>query len=293
MNTLLKEFSEYATSSKKEIQELLKYDLNGMSIINFITLNYVNLYAVCDLERTSLGNLVNTLFDNYDCTYMDDKYHCKQYERSDLVLYSDQLNKKLQFCDDGNMETRLSSYGFDKISGIKIMSEATKMYDKSSHSTTLERMKRITELKKQVKLNEQKTLTIFIKLVSEDIIVLRALPSCLIEDIKLFIAEEENFPIDLQRIVYNGVQLRNDKKLSDYDIDDSSTLHMVPRLRTSTLVETNGKTGNFNTLKSLIFVVPKDLNSKAIDFGGIVKVSSDPKSVEYKGEYSSEFVNFD
>ena len=52
-----------------------------------------------------------------------------------------------------------------------------------------------------------------------------------IESIKARIMEREGIPVDQQRIVFGGKQLDSLKSLSDYDIDEDSTLHLTLRLR--------------------------------------------------------------
>jgi hypothetical protein len=48
---------------------------------------------------------------------------------------------------------------------------------------------------------------------------------------KALLQDKVNLPTDLQRIIYRGKQLEDEKTLKDYNISEYSTFHLVLNLR--------------------------------------------------------------
>ena len=98
--------------------------------------------------------------------------------------------------------------------------------------------KKIEPYKNKIKMLEERInkkneiMQIFVKSLTGKVITVDFEPLFTIENVKTIIQNKENIPIDHQRFLFNGRELKNNKTLVFYGIQRNSTIHLITQYRT-------------------------------------------------------------
>lgn len=265
MSDILNYLKDNNTSLKNDSPEKINLLMKDFNIIKFITLNNNELYGVYDPEKTTLGSLINSLFENYEC---------KDLSREKLILFSDELNERICHND---LDTRLTKFKFNKITTIMLKhnNDLTHLSKAQLKVIVYQSEQRIINLKQRYqdeldieqknKLNKiiakKNRLQLFVKTLTGHSFSLEALGSFLVDEIKELITHKEGIPSDQQTLIFAGRQLLDGHTMADLNIQDCSTLHLILRLRGGMFHETSGRAGNYEPLKQCLFLIHADVEN--------------------------------
>ena len=106
----------------------------------------------------------------------------------------------------------------------------------------------IKKLQKSFYGKVRKRAQIFVKTLNGMTITLQVDPMNTIEEVKSGIYDKEGIRPSQQRLIYNNIQLDDNKTLADYNIYKEVVLHLCLRLSGGMMHETSGRLGNYEAL---------------------------------------------
>ena len=108
------------------------------------------------------------------------------------------------------------------------------------------------------------TLQIYVKTLLGETVTFRISSDATVAQLKAEIERKEEIPTDQQRLIFTGMQLEDQRLLSDHNIQNESTLHLVLRLRGGMFHHTSARR-DFETLEEQF---PQDIDVDVLFPGG-------------------------
>ena len=198
---------------KRSIFEQTKIPINRQKLfLNNIEL--INEYTLVneDLFKNNLELKINK--ESKDSIYI-------KYPNSKIKII------KTDFCNTGyELIKQINPYNFDKLNLKHGLLYKNKYINLNDLLVSF-------EIKNGdiIELIDRKTFPIHIKTLTGKTVDINVAPFDDIEYIKYLFQDKEGVPPDQQRLIYNGVMLKDNKTIFDYKIEKESTLHLVLKLR--------------------------------------------------------------
>jgi hypothetical protein len=139
------------------------------------------------------------------------------------------------------------------------------------------------------------SMQIFVKTLTGKTIALKVDPNESVGNLKFRIREKEGVPIDQQRMVFAGIQLEDSRLLSEYNIREGATTHLILRLSGGMYHATSGRHDFFPGFQ-LTVIMEDTREKKTLDVDSGVSISKLEEMIGqvYKNELieSGEFALF-
>ena len=227
MTSLIKNYN-ILTNDKKDYLFTNKYP--HIAVIK--TFTNKNLICRLNFSKVTVNDIINNLKNNLG-------YKLKNFDLN-KINFKSLLNKKI--CESKDIPLA-------NLFELKKITEFSMVFDE--HTTNNEFENYATPKDLLDKINKSSK-CIFIKSLTGKTTTLRFVEEMKIIDLMYLIMDKEGTPYTQQRLVFKGSQLNVEQKMSDYNIQNESTIHLVLRLRGGMYHETSGKDGNYKKLTNCI-----------------------------------------
>jgi hypothetical protein len=232
---------------------------SGDCLLKIKTVSNKNIYLKYKKGTKTFDDIKKFLFNDF-------KYSCDGYDNESMFDFKFNNIKLSQILPETKIDTEsdtktsidkkfdtLSSNLLDLLSTTNTSLQLTLKYDKISN---INKQSLQSEYDKIAHLfSSDKSNTLYIKTLDGKTVSLKCdLEKLTVKDIKIAICQKVLISIDNVRIIFGGKQLDGDSRnLSEYNIKNDSTLHIILRLRGGMFNEASGRNGSYEPLLSIFY----------------------------------------